>query len=664
MRVSGCLLLGLMGVWSGSLTAQTAQVAPDAPAPGDAPRVAELSEKARVIVEAHSDFEPAFTPDGKKVVFVSNRDGLPQLYSADLAQPVTGPTRITQTRERVAGPLPLADGTSVLYRSDKGADENWSIFKITLDGKEPIDLTPGEKLQRDAPVVADGAPSTMFFAARKMADPASALYAQAIAPNAKPRRIYGESVPGFLLDVSADGRQALWMRFLSFSESYTLLVDVDTGAARVLYPPEGTKTRITAASFAPDGKRVFVTSDGSGTENVVLALEPATGKEVARYVEKRPATGLLLGACPSPKGDRILATVGAGDHYELRLLASGTLKATTAVKVPVGSGAPGPCPRAFSPDGKRVLVSWSTPQAPAELLAIDTGTGRATPLTRQARSTLAGLPAVQTTVVETRAFDGGRIPMLVYRPRGVRGKLPVIVSYHGGPAGASTARWNPQIRFFTSLGYAYVEPNVRGSTGYGRPFEEGDNGRKRLDAFKDIETSARWVAAQPWADKDRLVIFGGSYGGYSTLIGLTRQPDLWRAGVNLFGVADVRTLLKSTTGVIRDLFKLEFGEIGKDDEFLASISPIQDAQNIRDPLFVYAGANDPRVPRSESDMIVAAARKKGVPVEYMVKDNEGHSLAHKENQLEFYARVARFLEKHLALPSKQAAEKSAAPKGS
>ena len=109
--------------------------------------------------------------------------------------------------------------------------------------------------------------------------------------------------------------------------------------------------------------------------------------------------------------------------------------------------------------------------------------------------------------------------MLVYRPRGVRGKLPVIVSYHGGPAGVSTARWSAQIRFFTSLGYAYVEPNVRGSTGYGRAFEEGDNGRKRLDAFKDIETSARWVAAQPWADKDRLVVFGGSYGGYTTLIG-------------------------------------------------------------------------------------------------------------------------------------------------
>jgi dipeptidyl aminopeptidase/acylaminoacyl peptidase len=505
----------------------------------------------------------------------------------------------------------------------------------------------------------------MYFSARKMAEPASVLYAQGLGAGARPRRVYGEAVPGFLLDVTPDAKQALWLRFLSFSESYVVLVDLQSGSGRVLHPTEEKKARVTAAAFAADGKRAFVSGDdAAGTRNVVIALDLTSGKEVARYVEKRPATGLLAGLCPSPRGDRLIATLTAGDHSELRALAPDTLAARAPIKLPVGSGSTGPCPQAFSPDGKRVLFSWSTPQAPSDLYALDTATSRVAPLLQQSRAGLATLPAIQTSVVQTRAFDGGRIPLLVYRPRGVSGKLPVIVSYHGGPAGVSTARWSAQIRFFTSLGYAYVEPNVRGSSGYGRAFEEGDNGRKRLDAFKDIEASARWVAAQPWADKDRLVVFGGSYGGYTTLIGLTRQPDIWRAGVNLFGVADVRTLLKTTTGVIRDLFKLEFGEIGKDDEFLASISPVIDADKIVDPLFVFAGANDPRVPRSESDMIVAAARKKGVPVEYMVKDNEGHSLARKENQLEFYARAARFLEKHLALPPKQAAKTSGAPKGS
>jgi dipeptidyl aminopeptidase/acylaminoacyl peptidase len=662
MRNSGRLMLALLGLWSGPLAAQT-QVAPDAPAAADAARIAELSAQARPIVEAYIDTEPAFTADGTKVAFVSNRDGLPQLYLADPARPDAPPTRLTRTTERVTGPQPLADG-SILYRSDRGADENWSIFKVGLDGKDPVDLTPGEKLQRDVPMVPASAAGTMYFSARKMAEPASALYAQGLAEGAKARRLYGETVPGFLEDVSADGRQALWLRFLSFSESYVLLVDLASGSARVLHPAEGKKARVTGAAFGADGKKVFIAGDDAdGTRNVVLAIDPTSGKEVGRYVEKRPATGLVVGICPSPSGDRVLASVAAGDHYELRLLDGGTLRASRPVKMPIGSGSPGACPQTFSPDGKRMLVAWSTPQAPYDLMAVDTKSGRVAPLLEQSRVGLTGLPAIMTSVVQTRAFDGGRIPMLVHRPRGVSGKLPVIVSYHGGPAGVSTARWSAQIRFFTSLGYAYVEPNVRGSTGYGRAFEEADNGPRRLDAFKDIESSARWVASQPWADKDRLVVFGGSYGGYTTLIALTRQPDLWRAGVNLFGVADVRTLLKTTTGVIRDLFKLEFGELGKDDAFLASISPIVDADKIVDPLFVFAGANDPRVPRSESDMVVAAARKKGVPVEYMVKNNEGHSLARKENQIEFYSRAARFLEKHLALPSKQAAESLKVPKG-
>ncbi len=143
---------------------------------------------------------------------------------------------------------------------------------------------------------------------------------------------------------------------------------------------------------------------------------------------------------------------------------------------------------------------------------------------------------------------------------------------------------------------------------------------------------------------------GGSYGGYTVLASLTRDPDIWRAGVNLFGVANMQTFLRTTMGVIRELFRLEFGELGKDDAFLDSISPLLVADRIVDPLFVYAGANDPRVPRSESDLIVDSLRRRRVPVEYMVKENEGHSLSRRENVVEFYVRAARFLERALSTP--------------
>jgi dipeptidyl aminopeptidase/acylaminoacyl peptidase len=174
-----------------------------------------------------------------------------------------------------------------------------------------------------------------------------------------------------------------------------------------------------------------------------------------------------------------------------------------------------------------------------------------------------------------------------------------------------------------------------------------DNGAKRSEAFKDIETAGRWVGAQPWADKSKLVVYGGSYGGYTTLIGLTRQADLWRAGVDLFGVANLPTFLKTTSGAIRELFKTEFGDLEKDADLLNEQSPLRQVDKIVDPLFVYAGANDPRVPKSESDLIVKALRERNVPVEYMVAMDEGHSLSRRENRIALTSRVARFLETEL-----------------
>jgi dipeptidyl aminopeptidase/acylaminoacyl peptidase len=279
---------------------------------------------------------------------------------------------------------------------------------------------------------------------------------------------------------------------------------------------------------------------------------------------------------------------------------------------------------------------------------VEVATGKVSPLRKDSRPQLDGLAPIEASIVEVEAFDHLKLPVNVFLPAGAKGKkLPVIVSYHGGPANSSAIRWAPAVRFFLALGYAWIEPNVRGSSGFGRAYEEGDNGPRRLDAFKDIETTGRWAASQPWADKDRVVVFGGSYGGYTVLVALTRMPDIWRAGVNLFGVANLKTFMATTSGYIRELFLVEFGDPDKDAAFLDSISPALVADKIVDPLFVYAGANDPRVPRTESDLIVKAVRAHKVPVEYMVMDNEGHSLAHRESQIAFYSRAARFLETHL-----------------
>jgi dipeptidyl aminopeptidase/acylaminoacyl peptidase len=631
--------------------AASGEVAPDAPSGQDAARIADLARKAEPLVDAFINTDPRFTPDGKQLVFVSNRDGLPQVYVANAARPEEPAKRLFEWRERVSLVSITPDSKALLFLSDQGADENWSIWKAGLDGSAPVELTPGEKLNRDYAFMPDLAPDTVYFSGRPMTAAQSTVFAVPASGGAA-RVVYRDAQPGFLADVSRDGRQALFTRYPNQSENYLLHVDTASGQTRQLYPKEG-KVSIFEARFSPDGRTVYVATDGGGEQALLLALDAASGRETARYVEKNPTTALISELEVAKAGGLLALSLDAGNRNEVRLLDARTLKPRAKVALPLGQGALG----RFSEDGRRLGVTWSTPAAPTDVWAVEAKSGGVSPLRREQRPSMKEVPAIEASVTSIRAHDGLELPMNVYLPKQRSGKLPVIVAYHGGPAGNSKVKWSPAIAFFLSQGYAWVEPNVRGSTGFGRAFEQADNGKQRLESFKDIEATGRWAASQPWADKDRVIVYGGSYGGYVVLVGLTRMPDLWRAGVDLFGVANVNSLMATTSGLIREILTLEFGDPARDQAFMQSISPIQDVDKIVDPLFVYAGANDPRVPRSESDLIVGALRARKVPVEYMLAGNEGHSIARKENMVQFLARAARFLEAHAGPgPAKRASE--------
>lgn len=623
--------------------APVADATPDVPSGADAARDAELAKAATTVIDAFTNNEPQLTRDGKRVVFGSNRDGLPQLYVADADKPEGPATRLVPSSERMTAATTTADGKAIVFSSDKGADENWSYFRVNLDGSALVELTPGAKWNRDPAILVDGKPDTIFYSARPKSSVATGVYATSATAPGEEKQVYRDDKPGRLLDVTQDGKWGLYQRYPSRSENYLVAIDLATGAAKPVYPKEG-KVTISSAAFSADGKRAIIGTDGGAEQALVLSVDVATGKETARYVETKPATAGIARVVVAKKANTVAVMVDEGNHTEVRLLDAATLKPKATVSLPLGSGAGGD----FTEDGKRFTLTWSTPAVPTDVFAVDVATGKLSPLRKEARPQLDSLPPVEATIAEVEAFDHQKIPVNVYLPAGAKGtKLPVIVNYHGGPSGSSSIRWAAQTRFFLGQGYAWVEPNVRGSTGFGRAYEAGDNGPKRLDAFKDIETTGKWAASQPWADKDRVVVYGGSYGGYTVLVALTRSPEIWRAGVDLFGVVNLKTFMATTTGFIREIFLVEFGDPAKDAAFLESISPLHDVAKIVDPLFVYAGANDPRVPRTEDDQVVAALRGRKVPVEYMVAPNEGHSLARRANQIEFYSRAARFLETHL-----------------
>jgi dipeptidyl aminopeptidase/acylaminoacyl peptidase len=621
---------------------------PDVPTGADAARDAELKKQAEGIVGVYTNTSPSLTPDGKKVVFLSDRDGLPQLYVGEVAKPDAPPLRLVTSAERIVGPALTPDGKSVIFRSDKGANERWSIFRVDLDGKNLVELTPGEELQRDWTSVPDKAtPAVVVYSARAVSEAKSSLFVQEITPGKKPKRVYADPSIGGVTDVSRDGKWALWTRTVTISESTLSLVDLGTGTIKSLYPSAGKKVRIYDASFTADGKRAVLSTDDGGDRTILLSIDVQTGAETARHIEDRPPTAAISISSASKDGKSFVEGVFAGNHSELRVLDQKTLKPVRDIQVPLGAGGVG----LFSEDGKRMAMTWGTADGPTDLYSVEVSTGKVTPLRKEARSGLASLPAQDVSIIDVSSFDGTKIPVNLYLPAALKKApkpTPVMVIVHGGPAGASTVGWDPFRRFYAAQGYAIVEPNVRGSSGFGRTYEMADNGPKRPDGIKDVEMVARWAMTQPWADKDRMVIFGGSYGGYTVLMGVTRQTDIWRAGVNLFGISSWRTFMTSTSGLIHDLFLTEIGDPDKDGAFLDSISPLKDAAKIKAPLFVYAGANDIRVPKPESDQIVRSLRERRVPVEYMVATNEGHSVSHRENQVELLARSARFLEKALA----------------
>src|SRR5688572_18910007 len=260
---------------------------PDVPAGAAAKRDTELAARAAGFVDAFTNSAAAFTRDGKQVVFLSNRDGLPQLYLA--GRPDEPAVRLLATDQRVSNVTPTADGKDVLFMSDIGADEHWSFFRVGLDGQRLVELTPGVRLNRDEFLVPDGTPDTLFFSARKMSEARSTVYSASATAASEPKAIYSDEKPAFLVDVSADGASALVVQYPSRSENYLLRIDVASGQVQRLFPSQG-KVAIEDAKFSRDGERVFVATDNGGEQALMLALDAETGNKLAEHAIAPPTS--------------------------------------------------------------------------------------------------------------------------------------------------------------------------------------------------------------------------------------------------------------------------------------------------------------------------------------------------------------------------------------
>jgi len=254
---------------------------------------------------------------------------------------------------------------------------------------------------------------------------------------------------------------------------------------------------------------------------------------------------------------------------------------------------------------------------------------------------------VEPEVHRFTSFDGESIPLFVYRPRGTRGAAPVVVVIHGGPESQFVPSFNPVVQYLVHRGYAVVAPNVRGSTGYGKRFHRLDDKRKRLDSVRDLEALHAWLRSQPDLDASRAALWGGSYGGYMVLAGLAFQPQLWAAGVDIVGISSLATFLENTSKWRRAFREREYGSLEHDYDFLVEASPLTHVDDIRAPLFIIHGTNDPRVPLGEAHQLHDALQAKGIATELAVYEDEGHGLAKLKNRLDAYPRAVDFLDRVL-----------------
>ena len=304
----------------------------------------------------------------------------------------------------------------------------------------------------------------------------------------------------------------------------------------------------------------------------------------------------------------------------------------------------------LSPDGSKLAFAFSTPVEPNDVYVYSFDDGTLERLTTSPREVdIASL--VEPTLHRFASFDGESVPVFLFLPREGEGPFPVVVTVHGGPEAQWLPWFSPSFapltQYLLSQGYAVAAPNVRGSTGYGRRYEHLDDIELRLDSVEDLRALHGWLAARPEVDGSRAAVYGRSYGGYMVLAALAFQPELWAAGVEAVGISSLITFLENTSDYRRSAREREYGSLANDREFMERASPMSRIDEIRAPLFIQHGRNDPRVPVTESEHIAAVLQAKGVECELLIFEDEGHTVEKLPNKIEMFERAAAFLERVL-----------------
>jgi dipeptidyl aminopeptidase/acylaminoacyl peptidase len=582
----------------------------------------------------------SFSPDASKILVGSNRTGIYNAY----AVPVAGGEPVALTRSTTDNVLPVGyfpTDERFLYESNRGGNELDHLY-VQSPGGAVVDLTPGDKLK--ANFLGWAKDDRSFFAGTNERDPRFFDAYEYQVDGYSRKMIYKDETGLSFAAISPDrGTIALVKSGGSTADSDIYLYDAKSGKTRSITQHEGDIANSPQA-FSPDGRSLYYTTNKGSEFGYLVRYDLASGRpeEVLR------TDWDVVYAYFSHDGRYFVVGINNDGRTEVRLFEAQGMKPVPLPALPqadVNS-------IQFSRDGRLMSFYADTSRSPRNLYVDDLKSGQYRQLTRSLDPAIDPNALVEGKVVRFKSYDGVEIPGILYTPRQAspEHKLPAVVSVHGGPGDQSRLGYSALTQYLVNHGYVVYAINNRGSSGYGKTFYGMDDRKHGEADLDDCVASKKMLSGLGYVDPAKIGIVGGSYGGYMVLAALAFRPREFAAGVDLYGVANwPRTLtsIPSWWESFRKALYKEMGDPVADADYLKKISPLFHADQIERPLIVLQGANDPRVLKVESDEVVAAAKRRGTPVEYLIFPDEGHGISKKANQVRGYKAILDFLDKYL-----------------
>ncbi len=632
---------------AGTALSLRAQAPPSIVAEGVPPVPAELRARMNQYTNMRSALFASWHPTQRSMLVLTRFGDTNQVHY--VRSPGGAREQLTFFPDRVLGARfsPRTGRDYFLFSMDTGGAEFYQIYRFDLaDGKVTL-LTDGKSRNESVLFNHQGTLAAYMSTRRNGRD--FDLYTVDPENPSSEKRVLDLQGLWAPLDWSPDDNRLLLLNEVSVNESYVHLLDLGTGKMENLTPAGSERVAYGPAVWSKDGKGFYVVSD-RGSEFKRLFHYDLVARTFTSLTDHIPWD--VEEADVSPAGHLVVFTVNADGVSQIHVLDARTRKELPAPQLPQG--------QIFDLHFHRVMneiaMVIDSAQSPVDAYSFDFTSNT---LSRWTYSETGGLNAKgfqQAQLVHYPTFDqvDGKPRMLAAfltrPPDRFKPPYPVLIDIHGGPEGQSRPGFLGRYNYFINeMGLALVEPNVRGSTGYGKSFTELDNGYRREDTVKDIGALLDWIGQQPDLDARRVAVIGGSYGGYMSLATMTHFSDRLRCGVDVVGISNFVTFLQSTKDYRRDLRRVEYGDERdpKMREFLVQISPLTNADKIRVPLLVAAGQNDPRVPVTESEQIVKGVRVSGDPVWYVMAKDEGHGFAKKQNSDYLQYAIVEFLQQFL-----------------